>query len=62
MPDMIDLQTAQARVAQLEAENARLRKALEEARIQLAYVDGRYPTWATPSIIARINAVLDATQ
>ena len=30
MPDMIDLQTAQARAAQLEAELARLRTALEQ--------------------------------
>ena len=28
MSDMMDIKTAQARVAQLEAENARLRKAL----------------------------------
>lgn len=38
-----------------------LREALVEARLQLEYVDSRFPTGTTPAIIARINHALAAS-
>jgi hypothetical protein len=35
-----------------------MREALEEARRQLEYLDGRFPTGTTPAVIARIEAAL----
>lgn len=32
---------------------------LEEAKLQLVYLDERFPTGTTPAIIARINALLE---
>lgn len=41
----------------------RLVKALEEAEIQLAYLDMKYPTGTTPPVLARVRAALSpATQ
>jgi hypothetical protein len=34
-------------------------EALEEARLQLEYLDGRWPTGTTPAILARIAALKD---
>lgn len=43
---------------ELHAENARLRDVLVDARLQLEYLDSRWPTGTTPAILARINAAL----
>lgn len=50
--------TKNAEVAALRAENERLRGALNDARLQLEYMESRWPTGTTPTILVRIDAAL----
>ena len=50
-----------ARVAELEADNARMRGALSDAQLQLEYVQARWPTGTTPTILGRISVALGGT-
>ncbi len=45
--------------AALVAENERLREGLEEARLQLEYLDERFPTGTTPAVLARGRTALE---
>jgi hypothetical protein len=48
-------------VNKLEAENKRLREALEDAKLQINYLDGlTLPHATSVTVIARIDAALDA--
>lgn len=49
-----------AEVESLRTENARLRDVLVDARLQLEYLDSRWPTGTTPTILARINTVMES--
>lgn len=66
LADRDRLATAHAQMQQtldrLAADNERLREALEEADVQLAYLDDRQPTGTTPSVRSRISAALAASQ
>lgn len=42
--------------------DAALREALEEAKLQLEYLDKRHPTGTTPAVIGRIEAALSEAQ
>lgn len=52
--------TTPAEVESLRTENARLRDVLVDARLQLEYLDSRWPTGTTPTILARINTVMES--
>lgn len=48
------------RIEALEAAIVQAREALEEARLQLEYLDERFPTGTTPAAIAKIGQALSA--
>jgi hypothetical protein len=51
----------QKRCAELEAENKRLREALEDAKLQINYLDSlTLPHATSATVIARIDHALDA--
>lgn len=45
-------------IATLRAEIADAREALKDARLQLEYLDSRWPTGTTPTILTRISVAL----
>ena len=58
MSDMMDIKTAQARVAQLEAENARLREALEDSRDHWMWIVKTYPNLVASARAAQALEVI----
>jgi vacuolar-type H+-ATPase subunit D/Vma8 len=58
--DYIDARDAAERMNELEAENKRLREALEDAKLQINYLDSlTLPHATTVTVIARIDHALD---
>jgi len=49
---------AATEIERLTAQVERMREALEEARLQLEYLDERHPTGTTPAMLGKINAAL----
>ena len=49
-------------VRKLASDNAALIAALEEARMQLEYLDGKFPTGTTAAVLTRIGVALNAAK